>query len=186
MKDENQLKALMSGIRERSGSITIDCKLTSFLYTLMRDHVQPGDIEDIMLNHVPDAPVEYCNGWLAKYAQDVAIRLQVSSGLTIIESPFAGDVDAHIKYAQRAMSDSLNRGEFPYASHLLFTQPNILNDNIPEQRQLGIDAGLAWGKFASLSAVYTDYGISRGMEYGIERAKQEGRPVEFREIGKNG
>jgi hypothetical protein len=66
----------MKQMRRRSGSVTIDCKFTSFLYTLMRDHVQPGDIEDIMLNHMSDEPVEYSNGWLALYANDVATRLQ--------------------------------------------------------------------------------------------------------------
>lgn len=103
----------------------------------------------------------------------------------VIESPFAGDVETHIKYARRAMADSLKRGEAPYASHLLFTQEGILDDNIPEERKLGMEAGLLWCKGADLSAVYTDYGMSKGMEYGIERAKKEGRPVEIREIGKN-
>lgn len=66
----------MDQIRVRSGSVTIDCKLTSFLYTLMRDHVQPGDIEEIMLNHISDDTVEYSNGWLARYAEDIAQRLK--------------------------------------------------------------------------------------------------------------
>lgn len=103
----------------------------------------------------------------------------------VIESPFAGDVEIHIKYARRAMADSLKRSEAPYASHLLFTQEGILDDTIPEERKLGMEVGLLWCKGADLTAVYTDYGISKGMEYGIERAKQEGRPIEYREIGKN-
>ncbi len=63
-------------MRERSGFVTIDCKLTSFLYTLIRDYVQPGDIENIMLNHISDEPTLYTNGWLAKYAEDIANRLK--------------------------------------------------------------------------------------------------------------
>lgn len=104
---------------------------------------------------------------------------------TIIESPFAGDVQTHIAYARRAMHDSLLRNEAPLASHLLYTQEGILDDNVPGERALGIEAGLVWGKEAELTAVYIDYGMSKGMEYGIERAKKEGRPVEIREIGKN-
>ena len=49
----------------------------------------------------------------------------------IIESPFAGDVDRNLRYARAAMRDCLLRGESPYASHLLYTQPGVLNDDIP-------------------------------------------------------
>ncbi|MEK7211263.1 MAG: hypothetical protein AAB731_01385 [Patescibacteria group bacterium] len=37
---------------------------------------------------------------------------------------------------------------------------------------------------AEKSVVYTDFGMSRGMEYGVQRAKTEGRPVEFRTLPK--
>lgn len=104
--------------------------------------------------------------------------------LVIIESPFAGDWPRNETYARRAMADSLARGEAPYASHLLYTQPGVLDDNIPEQRTQGIEAGLAWGQKADLTAVYTDLGMSSGMALGVERAKEEGRPVEFRKIGR--
>jgi len=75
------------------------------------------------------------------------------------------------------------RGESPIASHLLFTQEGVLNDKIPEERKLGIEAGLAWGAVAEKTVVYTDLGISEGMERGIERAEKEGRPVERRALG---
>ena len=102
--------------------------------------------------------------------------------LVIIESPFAGDVDTNIKYARACMRDSLNRGEFPFAMHLLYTQDGILNDDIPEERNRGIEAGLAWGKHASKTVVYTNLGITSGMEKGIQRAKEEGREIEYREL----
>lgn len=103
----------------------------------------------------------------------------------IVESPYAGNILVHIAYAKRAIKDSLDRSEAPYASHLFFTQEGILDDTKPEERKLGIEAGLLWGKSADLTAVYSDYGLSKGMEMGIERAKQENRPIEYREIGKN-
>jgi hypothetical protein len=102
--------------------------------------------------------------------------------LVIIESPYAGDVEANVDYARAAVRDSLLRGEAPIASHLLYTQPGILDDDIPSERQHGIDAGLAWRRVAEASVVYTDRGISRGMEYGIEAARAAGIPVEFRSI----
>ena len=63
----------------------------------------------------------------------------------ILESPYAGDVERNVAYARACLRDSLLRGEAPIASHLLYTQPGVLDDQIPEERQMGIDAGLAWG-----------------------------------------
>ena len=102
--------------------------------------------------------------------------------LVIIESPYAGDVEANVEYARRCVRDSLARGEAPIASHLLYTQPGVLDDDIPEERQWGIDAGLAWRRVAELSAIYTDKGVSRGMEYGIAAAKDAGIPIDYRRL----
>lgn len=103
--------------------------------------------------------------------------------LVILESPYAGDVERNVAYARRCVRDSLMRGEAPIASHLLYTQPGILEDAAPDERELGITAGLAWRAVAQASVVYTDLGISRGMEYGIAAAREAGIPVEFRSIG---
>lgn len=102
--------------------------------------------------------------------------------LVIIESPFAGDVEKNTRYARACVRDSLLRGEAPIASHLLYTQRGILNDDVPEERQQGIDAGLAWRAVAQASVVYTDLGISKGMEYGIKAAQDTGVPVEYRSL----
>lgn len=102
--------------------------------------------------------------------------------LVIIESPYAGEVDTNIKFARACMRDSLGRGESPIAIHLLYTQEGILDDDIPEERNWGIEAGLAWGKHASKTVVYTNLGITGGMEFGIQRAIEEGREVEYREL----
>lgn len=103
--------------------------------------------------------------------------------LVILESPYAGAVDLNIEYARRCMRDSIMRGEAPFASHLLYTQPGVLDDGDALERRKGIEAGLAWGKMALATVVYCDRGISEGMQLGIERAEQEGRPVWFRKLG---
>lgn len=103
--------------------------------------------------------------------------------LVILETPYAGDVERNVTYARAAMADCLRRGEAPYASHLLYTQPGVLDDDKPDERTLGIDAGLAWGDKADATVVYVDHGISRGMQYGIDRANAAGRPVETRTLG---
>ena len=102
--------------------------------------------------------------------------------LVILESPYAGDVEANVEFARACVRDSLLRGEAPIASHLLYTQPGILDDTVPAQRQHGIDAGLAWRTVAQASVVYTDRGISKGMEYGIRAARTAGIPVEYRTL----
>lgn len=102
--------------------------------------------------------------------------------LVIVESPFAGDVEANLAYVRECMADCLRRGEAPFASHALYTQPGVLDDTKPEERALGIEAGLCWGAMAEATVVYTDRGISRGMELGIARAIAEGRFVEYRSI----
>ena len=102
--------------------------------------------------------------------------------LVLVESPYAGDVDRNVRYARACMRDCLKRGEAPFASHLLYTQPGVLDDLVPDERALGIEAGLAWGTMADKTVVYTDLGISRGMELGIVRARAAGRCVEMRTL----
>ena len=74
------------------------------------------------------------------------------------------------------------RNESPYASHLLYTQPGVLRDRVAHERDLGIRAGLEWGKQAQATVVYIDRGISAGMLRGIEAAETAGRPVETRSL----
>lgn len=102
--------------------------------------------------------------------------------LVIIESRYAGDVEGNVRYAKAAMLDSFQRGESPIAFHLLHTQDGILNDQTPEERELGISSSLEWYRGADLCAVYTDLGISTGMVRGIEAAKKAGVPVERRTL----
>lgn len=112
--------------------------------------------------------------------------MTTSMRLVILESPYAAptadEINRNIEFARACVRDSLMRGEAPIASHLLYTRPGILNDKIPEERQLGIEAGLAWRAVAQASVVYVDHGISKGMQYGIDDAKRSGRPVEYRKL----
>ena len=103
----------------------------------------------------------------------------------IVESPYKGDVARNMKYARRCVRDCLIRGEAPIASHLLYTQEGILDDNIPEERDQGIEAGHAWMVAANSVVVYMDLGISTGMELAIIMAAKTGVPVEYRHIGEH-
>jgi len=102
--------------------------------------------------------------------------------LVILESPYAGDIEANLKYARACIKDSLSRGEAPIASHLLYTQPGILDDDDPEERQKGIDAGLEWGRVADARVFYIDHGMSKGMQLARAYACARGETVEYRRI----
>src|SRR5262245_3328794 len=105
----------------------------------------------------------------------------------IVESPYANSVRSeqvkNIAYARTAMKDCIIRGEAPFASHLLYTQPFVLDDEIPTERLIGIEAGYAWGDAAALHAFYTDRGWSNGMLLALNRCTKRRYDVEFRSIG---
>lgn len=103
----------------------------------------------------------------------------------VIESPYAGDIDRNTLYARRAMADAISRGEAPLASHLLYTQPGILDENSPAERALGISCGYAWMKQAEVVIFYTDYGLSPGMDNAAKKARELQIPCQYRAIGKN-
>lgn len=63
-------------MRERSGRVMLTDKLVSFLYELMRDHLPPGEVERLVRNSQEAGDTLYTNGWLAKYAEDLANRLK--------------------------------------------------------------------------------------------------------------
>ena len=79
----------------------------------------------------------------------------------IVETPYAGKTEderrRNLAYARACARDSLiNHGESPFLSHLLYTQPGILDDWDPIERLHGIEAGLTWGEVAEATIVYID------------------------------
>ena len=106
----------------------------------------------------------------------------------IIESPYRGrwfwQRCINRRYARMCMRDSLMRGEAPYASHLLYTQPGVLKDEVSSERKMGIEAGLAWSEKADVVAVYEDLGLSEGMKLGIAKARSKGIPIHYRTLAR--
>ena len=101
----------------------------------------------------------------------------------VIESPYAGDIERNLRYLRACLADSLKRGEAPFASHAIYTQPGVLNDQLPSERKLGVEAGFAWWSKTDLICFYTDLGWSIGMADARDRAVREGRSVEYRTLG---
>lgn len=100
----------------------------------------------------------------------------------IIESPYAGEVDLNVAYLQSCLRDSLLRGEAPFASHGLYTQPGVLDDKDPEERELGMRAGFAWRDAAELTVFYIDRGFSGGMIRALRECLDRDYPYEFRSV----
>lgn len=59
-----------------SGCVRSSDPLVSFLYQLMRDHVNPGLLEKILRECLEEQQeITFSNGWLAQYAESIAARL---------------------------------------------------------------------------------------------------------------
>lgn len=111
--------------------------------------------------------------------------------MVIVESPYKGHGWwplsvfrrwRNVRYARACVLDCLRRGEAPFASHLLYTQPGVLRDSSPVERMRGIQAGLEIARRADKTVVYADLGMSEGMRMGLEAAQAAGRPVETRRL----
>lgn len=104
--------------------------------------------------------------------------------LVLIESPYAGDVAYNLAYGRACVADCLARGEAAFASHLLYTQEGVLDDSDPAERKLGMRAGFAFGSKCDATVVYIDLGQSPGMLAGVRDAQMNGRPIEYRRLGR--
>lgn len=112
--------------------------------------------------------------------------------LVVLESPLKGDVPARVPsflrkaverilrernrhYAFACMREELDIGRAPYASHVFFDQPGLLEDSNTRQRNVGIGVGLLWGSQAQTRTFYTDRGVSAGMLLAKSHAEQLGQ-----------
>lgn len=100
----------------------------------------------------------------------------------VLESPFGQNPDLYTVYGRACVADSLSRGEAPMAMHLLYTQPGILDDQIAKERAKGMEAAFAWYQAAEGVVVYRDFGISNGMQAGIDLAIGYGLPIDYRSL----
>lgn len=100
----------------------------------------------------------------------------------ILETPYAGDVPLHLLYLRACMRDCLLRGEAPYASHGLYTQPGVLRDDVPEERAQGIAAGFVWRECAAYTVFYINLGWSAGMLLARQAVQDAGTGRRIREL----
>ena len=91
-------------------------------------------------------------------------------------SPYRGDVAENIAFAKRCCLEVIRAGEVPFAPHIYFTQ--FLNDNIPQERELGITCGLEVLSLCNEIWFFGDK-ITDGMLAEIDYAKQHGIDIVY-------
>lgn len=87
-------------LREVSGNVVYTDSLTSFLYELMRDHLPAGTVEQLVMSAVVDKEVIFTNGWLAKYANNLAeelVNAKRNNLSDVLSQAFGGKAEAEIK-----------------------------------------------------------------------------------------
>lgn len=94
--------------------------------------------------------------------------------LIYVASPYAGDVEKNLIFAERACRFCMEQGHAFFAPHLLY--PRLLNDSIPGERQAGLEMGAA--VLARCDELWS-FGahISAGMRMEIAKAERLGIPV---------
>ncbi len=88
--------------------------------------------------------------------------------LVYIFSPYSGEIETNVEAAKRYSRLAVDKGCIPLTPHLLF--PQFLDDDIPEERELGLFFGNALMSKCSEVWVFGER-ISAGMESEIKRAR---------------
>ncbi|QSX09558.1 hypothetical protein J0B03_05710 [Alkalibacter rhizosphaerae] len=96
--------------------------------------------------------------------------------IVFICSPYAGDIDGNTMRARRYARFATATGAVPVIPHLMY--PQFLEEDDPDERQLGIDMGLTLLKQCSELWVFGNK-ISSGMSVEIEKAEQWEIPIRF-------
>ena len=98
-------------------------------------------------------------------------------------SPYSFDPVKGAEIATRLCRMAVDEGQFPFAPHLLY--PRFLDEHSPDERELGIKAGISYLEHCDEVWVYAAEGISSGMRLEIEAASRLGVPVKFKELEGN-
>lgn len=150
------------------------------LFTAINNPTESGKI-NFQVRFTTDEPRAY-DAALAACRQILdgkyhATATQHSREIVFICSPYRGDTERNIKYAQQLVSCALQRGQCPICPHLYL--PQVLDDSKPEEREQALDVGLELLTCCDMVLVGTLYGITEGMKAEIDRAEQLGIFVRY-------
>ena len=115
---------------------------------------------------------------LKEYRQKQRVRYANKNRRKIyVVSPYAGNVAENVAATVRYCRKVIDDGYMPVAGHLLY--PQILDDNDPEERDLGLLFGLAL--LRTCDEVWVFGTVSDGVEKEIEEAKRLKKRVRYME-----
>ena len=103
-----------------------------------------------------------CGGEVMEYKKE---------GLCYICSPYSGNPlkkIRNVKYARKLTRQAIEAGYIPVTPHLYMTQ--VLNDNIPKERKVGMELGLRLLGHCDTILVGARYGVSDGMAAELSEA----------------
>ena len=96
--------------------------------------------------------------------------------LIYVASPYAGDIEENAKFAKEACRFVINEGHAFFAPHLLY--PQVLDEDNPAGRQLGLDMGIEILSKCDELWVFGET-MSVGMQSEIEEARLLGIPTRY-------
>lgn len=105
---------------------------------------------------------------MTKIADEEKAKNPAFRPLVYICSPYSGDIKTNVEAAKRYSRLAVDKGCIPLTPHLLF--PQFLDDDIPEERELGLFFGNILMSKCSEVWVFGER-ISAGMESEIKRAR---------------
>lgn len=113
---------------------------------------------------------------LSRIAKNERQSIRAFRPIVYVCSPYSGDVEANMAAARRYCRFAVDKSFIPIAPHLLY--PQFLNDDDPNERELGLFFGNA---LMSKCAEVWVFGsrISSGMEAEINRAKWKGYRLRY-------
>ena len=95
-----------------------------------------------------------------------------------VVSRYAGDIEKHVAAAVRCCRYAIRKGFMPVASHLMY--PAILRDDVPEERVMGTQFGLALLAVCDEVWIFDDgTGMSDGMAAEESEARRLGKPIHY-------
>ena len=89
-------------------------------------------------------------------------------------SPYRGDIEHNVKVAKDAGRIAAKTGYVPIIPHLVF--PQFLNDDLPDERILGIKLGAELLKASDMMWLIGSK-VTKGMKYELEIAKKMRIPI---------
>lgn len=92
--------------------------------------------------------------------------------LCYICSPFRGDIKRNKEYARELTKAAITNGFAPITVHLYITE--VTDDNDPEERKIGMAAGMRILEHCKYILIGNRYGISEGMKAEITKAAIKG------------